>query len=59
MTFIHEGSVCVLTKGRRMGNEVTIAKVVGDKFVVVKDEKGRERKCSVKHLVPAAHKKAK
>ena len=59
MTFIHEGSVCVLTAGRRIGSEVTIKKVVGEKFVVVTDAKGRERKCSVKHLAPGAPKKAK
>lgn len=59
MSFIHEGSHCILTKGRRAGKEVTITKVVGDSFVVVRDEKGKERKCSVMHLAPAGHKKAK
>lgn len=57
MTMMREGAVCVLTKGRRAGQTVTITKVVGEQFVVVKDGKGRERKSSVKHLMPAPPKK--
>ena len=53
MGFITEGNVCSLTAGRRAGRQVTIKKVVTEKFVLVTDEKGRERKCSVKHLLPA------
>lgn len=57
MGFMEEGAVCVLMKGRRAGTKVTVSKVVGDNFAVVKDDKGKERKCAVTHLMPAAKKK--
>ena len=54
MGFMEEGAECVLMKGRRAGTKVTVTKVLeGGSFAVVKDEKGKERKCSVKHLMPA------
>jgi ribosomal protein L14E/L6E/L27E len=53
---IQEGKHYLLTKGRRAGQKVTVSKVVDDRFVVVKTEKGAERKCSVNHLVPVEHK---
>jgi ribosomal protein L14E/L6E/L27E len=56
MAFIEAGKACVITKGRRRGRKVTISKVVDDRFVVVKDEKGKERKASVMHLMPAEKK---
>ena len=49
-----EGEECVLLKGRRAGNKVTISKVLeGGSYAVVKDDKGKERKCAVIHLMPA------
>jgi len=54
MGFLVEGNTCLLTKGRRAGNTVTIMKVFGERYVAIKDEKGLERKCSVKHLAPMA-----
>ena len=57
MGFMQEGVECVLMKGRRAGKKVTVKKVVGENFAVVTDDKGNERKCSVKHLMPAGKKK--
>lgn len=57
MSFMEEGVECVVTKGRRAGNKVTVKKVVGENFAVVTDDKGNERKCSVRHLMPAAKKR--
>jgi ribosomal protein L14E/L6E/L27E len=56
MSMIKEGTVCVLCMGRRKGEEVTISKVIDDNFVMVKDRKGKERKSSVRHLMPAQRK---
>lgn len=54
---IREGNHCVLTAGRRAGSEVTITRIIDDNFVMVRDSKGKERKSSVKHLMPQARKK--
>jgi ribosomal protein L14E/L6E/L27E len=56
MSLVKEGMVCVLTMGRRAGEEVTITRVLDDNFVMVKMKKGTERKSSVKHLVPSTKK---
>jgi ribosomal protein L14E/L6E/L27E len=53
---IQAGKHYILSKGRRAGQKVTISKVVDERYVVVKTEKGTERKCSVNHLIPAEHK---
>lgn len=57
MSMMEEGSVCVLTMGRRAGTEVTITKVLDENFVMVKDKKGRERKSSVRHLLASPRRK--
>ncbi|MEW6748631.1 MAG: hypothetical protein AB1295_02910 [Candidatus Micrarchaeota archaeon] len=57
MSFMKEGAACVMMKGRRAGTKVTVTKLVGESFAVVKDDKGKERKCAVTHLMPAAGKK--
>ena len=57
MSMIKEGNHCVLTMGRRAGSEVTITKIIDENFVMVKDKKGKERKSSVKHLMPHSRKK--
>ena len=51
MPAIEEGRVCVMTAGRRKGEEVTVTKVLDDTFVMVKGEK-KERKVSIAHLEP-------
>jgi ribosomal protein L14E/L6E/L27E len=53
---VQAGKHYVLTMGRRAGEKVTVSKVVDEHYVVVKTEKGKERKCSINHLVPAEHK---
>ncbi|MBD3210555.1 hypothetical protein GF318_04205 [Candidatus Micrarchaeota archaeon] len=50
MAAVEEGSKCVVTAGRREGEEVEVVKVIDDNFVMVKGKK--ERKASVKHLRP-------
>ncbi len=51
MPAIEEGRVCVMSAGRRKGEEVTITKVIDSNFVMVKGAK-KERKVSVAHLEP-------
>ena len=51
MAAIEEGRVCLLTHGRRAGQEVKISKIVDDNFVMVNDGK-KERKVSMQHLEP-------
>ena len=56
MPAIDKGRVCVLTAGRRKGEEVVVMKVVTDNFVLAKDKKGKERKTAVTHLQPTERK---
>lgn len=51
MPAIEEGRTCVMTAGRRKGEEVTITKVIDKNFVMVKGKK-KERKVSVSHIEP-------
>jgi large subunit ribosomal protein L14e len=51
MPAIEVGRKCLLTAGRRRGEEVTITKVIDNNFVMVKGAK-KERKVSVSHLDP-------
>lgn len=53
--FIQSGKQYTLAKGRRSGQKVTVSKIVDERFVVVRTEKGLERKCSVNHLIPVEH----
>ncbi len=55
MPAIEPGRICVLTIGRRKG-EVTVTKLVGDVFALVKDAKGIERKVNIRHLQPVEKK---
>ena len=51
---IKVGRVCIKTRGRDAGSKVVITKVIDDCFVQVKSDarKGKERKCSIRHLEP-------
>jgi ribosomal protein L14E/L6E/L27E len=51
MPAIEEGRKCVVTVGRRKGEEVTITKILDKNFVMVKGAK-KERKVSISHLDP-------
>jgi ribosomal protein L14E/L6E/L27E len=52
MAAIEKGRVCMMTKGRRSGEEVVIEKVVTDNFALVKTKDGKERKASIRQLIP-------
>ncbi len=54
MAAIQVGRVCVKKKGADAGEEVTITKVIDGNFVMVKNAKGRESKCSILHLEPTS-----
>ncbi len=51
-----EGSVWVVTAGRRAGQEVTLTKALDKNFVMAKMPKGKERKFSILHLKPKEEK---
>lgn len=55
MPAIEKGRVCVITIGRRK-SEVTVTKLLGENFAVVKDAKGKERKVNIRHLHPVEKK---
>ncbi len=52
MAAIQVGRQCVKTTGRKAGHKVTIEKIIDSNFVEVKDEKGKVKKCNVRHLEP-------
>jgi len=56
MPAIENGRICILTAGRRKGEEVMVTKMVTDSFVLVVNKKGKERKCAVAHLQPTERK---
>ena len=56
MPVIEKGRVCVLTSGRRAGEEVVITKVVTDNFVLVRTKNGKERKAAIRQLEPTSRK---
>ncbi len=47
---IKVGKRAVKTRGRKAGQEVTITKIIDKNFVMVKDAKGKEKRCNVLHL---------
>jgi ribosomal protein L14E/L6E/L27E len=44
------GRKAVKLKGRKAGETVEITRIVDRNFVLVKDKKGKEKKCNVLHL---------
>ncbi len=52
MPAIEPGRVCVVKKGARAGEMVTIVEVVSDYTVKVKDTDGKEREMNIRHLEP-------
>lgn len=54
MAAIEIGRICVKKSGVDAGEEVTITKVVDDNFVMVKNKKGKESRCSILHLEPTS-----
>lgn len=56
MPAIEKGRICMLTRGRRAGEEVTITKVVTDNFALVKTKDGKERKAAIRLLEPTSRK---
>lgn len=56
MPAIEKGRVCVLTSGRRAGEEVVVTKVVTDNFALVKTKDGKERKAAIRMLEPTSRK---
>ena len=52
MAAIEKGRVCLMTRGRRAGEEVVVEKVVTDNFALVKTKNGKERKASIRQLIP-------
>lgn len=51
MAAIEEGEKCIISKGRKAGEEVVVSKLLENNFVLVKGEK-KERKVSINHLEP-------
>ncbi len=47
---VQVGKKAVRTKGRKAGEEVTVTKIVDKNFVMVKDKKGKEKRCNITHL---------
>lgn len=47
---IQVGKKAVRTKGRKAGEEVTVTKIIDANFVMVKDKKGKEKRCNIAHL---------
>ncbi len=54
MPAIEVGKKYVKTRGRKAGKIVTITKIIDPNFVMVKDDKGREKRCNITHLEPLA-----
>lgn len=54
MAAIEVGRVCIKKAGRDAGEEVVIVKVVDNNVVIVKNKKGKESRCSIRHLEPTA-----
>lgn len=52
MAAIGAGSVCVLKRGRRAGERVTVTRVIDTAFAEIRDSKGKVRKSSIMHLEP-------
>ncbi len=52
MAAIDIGRKCVKTQGRKTGSVVTISKKIDANFVEVTDEKGKAKRCNIKHLEP-------
>ncbi len=52
MAAIEVGRKCVKLAGRDAGTDVTITQVIDKSFVKIKDAKGKEVKCNVRHLEP-------
>ena len=48
---IEAGKVCIVDGGRRKGEKVTVRKVV-EPYAIAVDSKERERKYSIRQLVP-------
>ncbi|MEW6528978.1 MAG: 50S ribosomal protein L14e [Candidatus Micrarchaeota archaeon] len=54
MSAIEVGRVCTKKRGADAGNEVIITDIIDDNFVIIKNKKGKESKCSVLHLEPSS-----
>lgn len=54
MAAIRKGRVCVKKKGADAGEEVIVTEVLDDNFVMVKNKKGKESRCSILHLEPTS-----
>lgn len=52
MSAIGEAKLCLLTSGRRKGDEVRVIKMLDSGFVLVKMKNDKERKVAVTHLEP-------
>ena len=44
------GRKAVKLRGRKAGEEVVVTKLIDRNFVMVKDAKGKEKRCNVLHL---------
>ena len=49
---IENGTMCVKTNGRLAGKKGTVSKVIDNKFVELKFNNGKTKKCNVEHLIP-------
>jgi len=47
---IQKGQKLTKTRGKDKGAKVTVVDVIDPNYVTVKDEKGKERRCNIKHL---------
>ncbi len=47
---VQVGKKAVRAKGRKAGEEVIVTKIVDKNFVIVKDKKGKEKRCNIAHL---------
>jgi ribosomal protein L14E/L6E/L27E len=54
MAAIEKGRICLLTTGRRAGEEVVVTKVVTDNFALIKTKDGKERKAAIRQLEPTS-----
>jgi len=50
VSVVQVGRKAIKTKGRKAGEEVVVTKVIDKNFVMVKDKKGREKRCNILHL---------
>lgn len=49
---IEIGTICVKINGRLAGKKGIVSKVIDNKFVEIKFNNGKTKKCNIVHLIP-------